>query len=106
MNTMIMLVMPTLTQLEWASFLILLLVVLEPLVLGAVFIRERQVGVVVKKLGIRSLPPGHLIALAVESGYQSDTLPPGLHFGYFRWQYLIFKLSVTVVPQGGIALVV
>jgi uncharacterized membrane protein YqiK len=103
---MIMLVMPTLTQLAWASFLILLLVVLEPLVLGAVFIRERQVGVVVKKLGMRSLPPGHLIALAGEAGYQADTLPPGLHFGYFRWQYRILKMPVTVVPQGEIALVV
>ena len=29
-----------------------------PLLLGAVFIRERQVGVVVKKFGARSLPPG------------------------------------------------
>jgi uncharacterized membrane protein YqiK len=44
--------------------------------------------------------------LAGEAGYQADTLAPGLHFGYFRWQYRILKVPVTVVPQGEIALVV
>ena len=69
-------------------------------------IRERQVGIVIKKFGARSLPPGRLLALAGEAGYQADTLAPGLHFGYFRWQYRILKVPVTVVPQGEIALVV
>src|ERR1700752_1049135 len=78
----------------------LCLLSLGPLVLGAVLIRERQVGIVVKKFGTRSLPPGRFIALAGEAGYQADTLPPGLHFGYFRWQYRIIKAPVTVVPQG------
>src|SRR5882724_3977947 len=76
-----------------------------PVLLGAVLIRERQVGVVIKKFASRSLPSGHLIALAGEAGYQADTLAPGLHFGYWRWQYRIIKVSVTVVPQGEIALV-
>src|SRR5439155_24580709 len=60
---------------------------------------------VVKKFGAGSLAPGRLVALAGEPGYQADTLPPGLHFGFFRWQYRILKLPVTVVPQGEIALV-
>jgi len=77
-----------------------------PLILGAVLIRERQVGVVVKKFGTRSLEPGRLLALNGEAGYQADTLAPGLHFGYFRWQYRIIKAPLTVVPQGEIALVV
>jgi uncharacterized membrane protein YqiK len=77
-----------------------------PLMLGAVLIRERQVGIVVKKFGGRSLPPCRLLALAGEAGYQADTLAPGLHFGFFRWQYRINKVPVTVVPQGEIALVV
>jgi len=76
-----------------------------PLVLGAVLIQERQVGIVVKRFGARGLPPGHLIALSGEAGYQADTLAPGLHFGYWRWQYRIIKVPVTVVPQGEIALV-
>ncbi len=79
---------------------------LAPTLTGAVLIRERQVGVVVKKFGSSSLPPGRLVALAGESGYQADTLAPGLHFGYFRWQYRILKMRLVVVPQGEIALVV
>src|SRR4030095_14812963 len=86
-------------------FLILLAGVIQFL-LGTVFIRERQVGIVVKKFGSRSLPPGRLVALGGEAGYQADTLSPGLHFGYFRWQYRIIKSPITVVPQGEIALVV
>src|SRR5205085_9746288 len=32
--------------------------------------------------------------------------PPGLHFGFFRWQYRVNKVPVTVVPPGEIAVVV
>ncbi len=74
--------------------------------LGAVWIRETEVGVVIKKFGHRSLGPGQLIALEGEAGYQADTLPPGLHFGFWPWQYRVIKEPVTVVPQGEIALVV
>ena len=105
MNSLVMLGAWTPVQLGLMVIVVLFLLVFGPLVLGAVFIRERQVGVVVKKFGPRSLPPGQLIALAGESGYQADTLPPGLHFGYWRWQYRIIKMPVTVVPQGEIALV-
>jgi uncharacterized membrane protein YqiK len=89
-----------------ALIIILVLAWFTPLLTGAVFIRERQVGIVIKKFGSLSLPPGHLIALEGEAGYQADTLAPGLHFGYFRWQYRILKTHVTIVPQGEIALVV
>ena len=88
-----------------AGLMLILLMSIGPLVLGTVFIRERQIGIVVKKFGARSLPPGQLIALAGEAGYQADTLAPGLHFGFFRWQYRIIKVPVTIVPQGEIALV-
>ena len=70
-----------------------------------VLIRERQVGIVVKRFGRRSLAPGQLIALDGEAGYQADTLAPGLHFSYWPWQYRILKAPLTVVPQGEIALV-
>src|SRR6266542_88685 len=91
----------------WGVFAILCvtLLFLGPIVLGAVLIQERQVGIVVKRFGSRALPPGRLVALGGEAGYQADTLAPGLHFGYWRWQYRIFKVPVTVVPQGEIALV-
>ena len=104
MRTLITLVQeyPVLTGLV----MMMALAMLSPALLGMVLIRERQVGIVIKKFGARSLPPGHLLALEGEAGYQADTLAPGLHFGYFRWQYRIQKTAVTVVPQGEIALVV
>jgi uncharacterized membrane protein YqiK len=77
-----------------------------PLLLGLVVIRENQVGVVIKKFSNRSLPAGHFIALDGEAGYQADTLPPGLHFGYSFWQFSVAKSHVTVVQQGEISLVV
>src|SRR5262245_48466235 len=85
--------------------IVFVLFFLGPLVLGAVLIQERQVGIVVKRFGFRALEPGSLIALNGEAGYQADTLAPGLHFGYWRWQYRILKVPVTVVSQGEIALV-
>src|SRR5881275_1705169 len=104
MNTMIVLgaLSPTLSLLAVVA---LALLFLGPFVLGAVLIQERQVGIVVKRFSTRALPPGRLVALGGEAGYQADTLAPGLHFGYWRWQYRIIKVSVTVVPQGEIALV-
>jgi uncharacterized membrane protein YqiK len=71
-----------------------------------VVIRERQVGIVVKRFSRHSLPPGRFVALDGEAGYQADTLAPGVHFGYWRWQYRVTKVPVTVVAQGQIALVI
>jgi len=72
---------------------------------SCVLIRERQVGIVVKRFASKSLEPGRLIALAGEAGFQADALPPGLHLGYWLWQYRVIKAPVTVVRQGEIALV-
>lgn len=75
---------------------------------GLVVIGEKEVGIVVKKFALsgKGLPAGRLIALKKEAGYQADTLPPGWHWGYWPWQYAVKKESVTVVPQGEIALIV
>lgn len=73
---------------------------------GGVFIRERDVGIVVKRFGLRNLKPGQIIALRGEAGYQADTLSPGLHFFYWRWQYSILKTPMLYVPQGELALVI
>jgi uncharacterized membrane protein YqiK len=87
------------------SVSIILMLALFILASSYVVIRERQVGIVVKRFANRTLPPGHLIALNGEAGYQADTLAPGVHFGYWLWQYRIIKVPITVVPQGEIALV-
>ncbi|MGI0492687.1 SPFH domain-containing protein [Alkalinema pantanalense CENA528] len=75
---------------------------------GLVIIGEREVGIVVKKVSFagKSLPPGRLVALNGEPGYQADTLAPGWHWGYWPWQYSVRKESVVVIPQGQIALLV
>ncbi|MGB5960629.1 MAG: flotillin family protein [Coleofasciculaceae cyanobacterium] len=75
---------------------------------GLVVIGEREVGIIVKKFSLkgRGLPPGRLIALQGEAGYQADTLAPGWHWGYWPWQFAVRKESVTVVPQGEIALLI
>ncbi len=85
---------------------VFVLLLFAQFLLGAVLIQERQVGIVVKRFGGGGLGPDRLIALNGESGYQADTLAPGLYFGYWRWQYRILKVPVTVVPQGEIALVI
>src|SRR5688572_7314091 len=74
----------------------------SPLLTGAVFVGERQVGIVVKRFGGRGLAPGQLVALRGEAGYQADTLSPGIHFGFWRWQYSVRKVAVTVIPPGEI----
>ena len=84
----------------------LALLLFAPLLLGVVVIHETQVGVVIKKFARRNLPAGHFVALDAEAGYQADTLPPGVHFGYGFWQYSVAKAPVVVVPAGEIALVV
>jgi uncharacterized membrane protein YqiK len=97
---------------QWLPTLIIAAVVLFSgillltVVFGIVVINERQVGVVIKKFSSRGLPPGQLVALHDEAGYQADTLAPGWHFGYWPWQYNVVKTPVTVIPQGEIALVV
>jgi uncharacterized membrane protein YqiK len=107
MNTHLL--MGALTPLEWAVTLVAILtliVILPALLLGAVLIRESQVGIVVKRFSSRALPPGRFVALHGEAGYQADTLPPGLHLGYWRWQYRIIKVPAIQVHQGEIALVI
>lgn len=85
---------------------LLLAIALSTGLLGLVVIGEQQVGIVVRKLGGRSLKPGQLVALNGEAGYQADTLAPGWHFWYWPVFYQVIKAPVIQVPQGEIALVV
>ena len=47
---------------------------------GLRIIGEHESGLVIKRFG-RDLPPGRIIALRGEAGYQARLLPPGWHFG-------------------------
>ena len=68
------------------------------------FIRENESGLVIKRFGPR-LPPGRIVALNGEAGYQSRMLNPGLHFPLWRWRYKIVKVPLVMVAPGEIALV-
>jgi uncharacterized membrane protein YqiK len=72
---------------------------------GTRIIGEKESGLVVKKFG-RALPPGRLIAQGGEAGIQAKLLPPGWHFGIWRWRYSVVRAPVVVVPPGTIGLVV
>ncbi len=70
-------------------------------------IRENQVGVVVKRFARgKSLPQGRVVAMNGEAGYQAKTLAPGLHFGYWSFQYKIEKYPMTIIEQGHLGLVI
>lgn len=90
---------------------IVLLIVLYKWVLrifGIVLIAEDSVGVVNKKFAIfgkTSLPDGALIALNGEAGIQADTLPPGVHFWLWPWQFEIQRQTFTTIPEGRIGIV-
>lgn len=72
---------------------------------GTWVIREYESGLVVKKFGA-PLQAGRLIAMEGEAGYQAELLPPGWHFGLWRWKYRIEKVEMLKVRPEEIALVV
>ncbi|MDX2151941.1 MAG: SPFH domain-containing protein [Bryobacteraceae bacterium] len=82
------------------------LVLLSQVLFGWVLIKEDQVGHVVKKFGSRRLPPGRLVAVAGEAGYQAEILPPGLHFWYWPWMFRVDKKQVVRIEPGRIGMVV
>ncbi|MBK7863081.1 MAG: flotillin family protein [Archangiaceae bacterium] len=72
---------------------------------GIWVIREDESGLVIKKFGA-SLPPGRLVALNGEAGYQADLLSPGWYFGKWAWKYKVVKVPLLHVRPGELALVV
>lgn len=84
----------------------ILLAVLSKFLLGWVLIREDQVGHIVKKFSATQLPPGRIIAVNGEAGYQAQTLAPGLHFWYWPWKFRIDKRHVVQIAPGMIGQVV
>jgi uncharacterized membrane protein YqiK len=77
--------------------------------LGIVIIPDNAIGLVTKKFVVmgrnRQLPPGRIIALNGEAGFQADTLAPGVHYWLWPWQYTVEKRPFFEVPQGQIGFV-
>ncbi|HTK55379.1 MAG TPA: SPFH domain-containing protein [Gemmatimonadales bacterium] len=104
--------MVDLLQQYWWVVLILVVVLFWKVILrlfGAVIIPGDAIGVVRKRwvlLGAnRTLPDGRIIALNGEAGFQADTLAPGLHWGYWPWQYDISVSKFIEIPEGRIGVV-
>lgn len=75
---------------------------------GLVIVPEDRIGLVTKKFvlfGKQELPDGRIIATNGEAGFQAITLPPGVYFGKWIWQYEIIFQPFTIVPTGKIGLV-
>jgi len=75
---------------------------------GLVIVPQDKIGLVTKKFvlfGKQQLPEGHIIATSGEAGYQAQTLPPGVYFGRWIWQYQITFQLFIVIPTGKIGLV-
>ena len=76
---------------------------------GVVIIPQDSIGVINKKFVLfgahRSLPDGSIIALNGEAGIQADTMAPGIHFGFWPWQYEINIEKFTTIPEDKIGIV-
>ncbi len=106
--------METPTLIKWALLIgiPLICLVLYKFVLrfffGLVIVPEDRIGLVTKKFvlfGKQELPEGRIIATDGEAGFQAQTLPPGVYFWKWIWQYEITFQPFTVVPTGKIGLV-
>src|SRR5262245_7258148 len=76
---------------------------------GVIIVPDDSIGAVTKKFVLigshRNLPDGQIIALNGEAGFQADTLPPGLHVGYWPWQFTVEVVKFTTIPQGNVGVV-
>jgi uncharacterized membrane protein YqiK len=77
--------------------------------LGVVIIPQDSLGVINKEFVLfgknRTLPDGCIIALRGEAGIQADTLAPGIHFGYWPWQYEIQVQQFITISERNIGVV-
>lgn len=76
---------------------------------GIVIIPEDSVGIVNKRFVLigknKTLPDGSLIALNGEAGIQADTLAPGIHFGFWPWQYKVAIEKFITIAERKIGIV-
>lgn len=78
-------------------------------VFGIIIIPEDSIGIVTKKFVLvganKTLPDGTIVALNGEAGLQADTLPPGIHFWLFPWQFVVNQQKFTTIRPGMIGVV-
>jgi len=76
---------------------------------GVVLVPENHVALVNKKYVLvgknRMLPDGAVIALNGEAGWQADTLPPGVYFWLWPWQYAVEFQEFIEVKDGQLGVI-
>ena len=76
---------------------------------GVIIIPQDSIGIVDKKFVLigsnRTLPDGRIVALNGEAGIQADTLPPGIHYFKWPWQFEIRVVKFTTIPEGSVGVV-
>lgn len=76
---------------------------------GVVLVPDDKVGIVYKKFVLlgtnRSLPDGAIVALKGEPGLQADTLSPGVHYGFWPWQFTVSIQPFVTIEPGKVGLV-
>jgi len=75
---------------------------------GVVIVPEDRIGLVTKKFvlfGKQQLPEGRIVATDGEAGFQAQTLPPGVYFAKWIWQYEVTFQPFTIIPTGKLGLV-
>jgi uncharacterized membrane protein YqiK len=95
----------------WVLLVVLIPVLWKPILwlFGVIIIPDNMIGLVTKKFVLwgenKDLPPGKIIALKGEAGDQADTLPSGVHYGLWPWQYTVRFCPLTIIPEGSIGVV-
>lgn len=104
--------METILHYWWVGVIVLMLILYKLIfrLLGIIIIPEDKIGLVTKKFVLfgsnRELPPGRIIAVNGEAGFQAQTLAPGIYFWKWLWQYDVKQQALTVIPEGKIGLLV
>lgn len=69
-------------------------------------IPNNAVGIIEKLWAVKgSVSEGTIIALDDQAGWQAEVLRGGIHFGYWRWQYVIHRVPLITIAQGKIGYV-
>lgn len=96
----------------WWIVVIVLLGVFYKLVFklfGVIIVPDDSIGLITKKFVLfgknKELPSGRIVALNGEAGKQAHTLPPGIYFGYWIWQYTIDFQKFVSIPNGKIGMI-
>src|SRR5262245_56911662 len=105
---------PLLADVTWQDYgwvvLPVVVLILLPLLLcelaGLRYIPNNRVGIIEKLWSpTGSVAEGRIIALNGEAGFQDKILRGGIHFGLWRWQYKIHKVTLVTIPQGKVGYV-